>query len=520
MEGNKVVGATRRELLAKIPAVIEGIRACNDEWELGINMNASFGLLQSLGAGATMDKICEGVLAPVVRGFESDFEAETEPLVSHLNERLGLLTRVETLSREGLALALRRKTGTLFPLIELVMQIVALPEPFVKETQLFVGNVIDEPTVKSLGSRVGEVVMPTEFWLATTSEDRAITAARERRGVACVYKIRSLKGRRVYSINGDGSGAVVLFPPGSLFVVERVVTLPSGVVIIRLVDLALHPVPSWTATECNVAREAWWKGSLAAGQATIARAKALCGLEKVAPPPSVTADKPLTKRDYAEDLEKWERRCMQVLKEDRAIAKRMKERLRGPAGPSAASVGGGVTSSAKVPTAPAKPVEVPAVTIQAGTLLAANRECVKSIKLELKAAELLLMKGGGPWDIGEFVTKVVGISPVLVVVEWPGGVCGGLAAVPFQHKPGEFTGDPTGASFVFSLRPTVARYPLHEKASALLLGPFGFMFGLGCLAIAGTGEMHRREAVYAVPSCWAIGSVTPFKRFEVWRVAL
>jgi hypothetical protein len=160
------------------------------------------------------------------------------------------------------------------------------------------------------------------------------------------------------------------------------------------------------------------------------------------------------------------------------------------------------------------------VTVQAGTLLAANTQSVKSIKLELKAAELLLMKGAGPWDVGEFVSKVVGISPVLVVVEWAGGVCGGLAAVPFQHKISEFTADPTGASFVFSLRPTVARYPLQDKASALLLGRGGFFFGLGCLAIAGTGEMHRREDTYAVPSGWAIRNVTSFKRFEVWRVAL
>jgi hypothetical protein len=96
-----------------------------------------------------------------------------------------------------------------------------------------------------------------------------------------------------------------------------------------------------------------------------------------------------------------------------------------------------------------------------GTMLAQNAKAVESLQVKLQAAELVA-KGAGPWDFDEFKAKVVGKAPLLVIVEGGGGVCGGFAAVPFQDGEDEYVADPTGASFVFSLRPTVAQYPLMD----------------------------------------------------------
>jgi hypothetical protein len=62
---------------------------------------------------------------------------------------------------------------------------------------------------------------------------------------------------------------------------------------------------------------------------------------------------------------------------------------------------------------------------------------------------------------------VVG-NPPPVVVELAGGVCCGFAAVVFEGF--GFIADLTSTSFVFSLRPTAARYPLKDTVQALLLG--------------------------------------------------
>jgi hypothetical protein len=166
-----------------------------------------------------------------------------------------------------------------------------------------------------------------------------------------------------------------------------------------------------------------------------------------------------------------------------------------------------------------------------GTLLAENAKAVEALPIKLKTAELLLAKGAGPWDIGEFKAKVVGRAPLLVIVEFldstdhwgethAGDVCGGFAAVPFEDKMYKYVADPTGASFVFSLRPTAARYPLKDEASAVILGSGGggcFWFGY-CLEICSDGDMYRNEETYAVPSGWKTGSFVKFTRFEVWRV--
>jgi hypothetical protein len=157
--------------------------------------------------------------------------------------------------------------------------------------------------------------------------------------------------------------------------------------------------------------------------------------------------------------------------------------------------------------------------VAAGTLLAGSLDELRSISIEVKSAELLLAKGEGPWDFREFEEKVVGQAPLVVLVESELGICGGLAAVPFLDKEWEVVADPSGATRVFSIKPT-ARYPLEDKAKALYLGPGCFEF-YGCLGILDCGEMGRNESTYAVPSGWETGIPCPkFTRFEIWRALL
>jgi cell division protein FtsB len=169
------------------------------------------------------------------------------------------------------------------------------------------------------------------------------------------------------------------------------------------------------------------------------------------------------------------------------------------------------------------PVQPANAAISPGTLLTENAQAVESLPVKLQVAELLLSKGAGRWPFDEFKAKVIGKAPLLVIVEFAGGVCGGFAAVPFQDKMDENVADPTGASFVFSLRPTPARYQLQDKAKALYLSTAGdrrgyFMFGFHCLSIDSGGDMIWCEYTYAVPSGWKTSGRVKFTRFEVWRV--
>jgi hypothetical protein len=141
----------------------------------------------------------------------------------------------------------------------------------------------------------------------------------------------------------------------------------------------------------------------------------------------------------------------------------------------------------------------------------------------VEAAELLLAKGAGRWEIGTFRAKAICKAPVLI--ECAGGVSGGYAAVPFQGGDGDsaagcWTADPTGTSFVLSLRPTAGRYPLNGNEKALYLSHLSVHFGDGCLNVFVGGDMSRRERTYAVSSGWDTVDFLKFTRFEVWRVAL
>ena len=124
--------------------------------------------------------------------------------------------------------------------------------------------------------------------------------------------------------------------------------------------------------------------------------------------------------------------------------------------------------------------------------------------------ELLLARGEGSWDFGEFRSNVFGRSPLIVIVESAlRGVSGGFAALPFQGE--GFIADPTGASSVFSLWPAMRHqlYPGIAKALHVIEPSVGI--GIFCLGI---------ENTYAVPSGWETPDFVKVRRFEIWRVAL
>ena len=151
-------------------------------------------------------------------------------------------------------------------------------------------------------------------------------------------------------------------------------------------------------------------------------------------------------------------------------------------------------------------------------------------------AELLISRGEGRWDMADFNAKVMNIAPVLVIVESPLGICGGLATVPFRDG---FVADPTGGSFLFELGPPV-RYPLKKTDKAICAWRDCFMFGDWSLVIRANGCMDRTSGImtvqadesswddrtersaqtYAVPESWRTDGRVEFTRFEVWRVAL
>jgi hypothetical protein len=180
----------------------------------------------------------------------------------------------------------------------------------------------------------------------------------------------------------------------------------------------------------------------------------------------------------------------------------------------------------------------PMVVIPPGTLLAENAHGMQALRIELKAAELIIAKGRGRWDFSEFEAKVVGRAPVLVLIEYADGVCGGVAAVPFQSSSVEYSTDPAGASFVFSLQPP-ARYPLKVRENALDWGSHGrgvnYLSFCRCLRIYDDGRMERWGSTpirskhtagvkwcdtYAVPFDWATSGRELFTRFEIWSIAL
>jgi hypothetical protein len=77
---------------------------------------------------------------------------------------------------------------------------------------------------------------------------------------------------------------------------------------------------------------------------------------------------------------------------------------------------------------------------------------VEALGPEINFTDLLLARGAGSLEDDALIVKVVGRTPILVLVESTGNVSGGPAALPFRNR-GLRIAEPTGISFVFSLPP-------------------------------------------------------------------
>jgi hypothetical protein len=104
-----------------------------------------------------------------------------------------------------------------------------------------------------------------------------------------------------------------------------------------------------------------------------------------------------------------------------------------------------------------------------GSLMLSSSEKLGGFGIDLTNAKLLMDVKAGPFDMEEFVTKVVEaeVNLTLPLLEWkPDFVVGGFAAVPWPKDESElgetgfFAGDPAKKSFIFSLKPNARRFNL------------------------------------------------------------
>jgi hypothetical protein len=171
-----------------------------------------------------------------------------------------------------------------------------------------------------------------------------------------------------------------------------------------------------------------------------------------------------------------------------------------------------------------------------GGLLSQSAKRLESFGIDLSHATLLLEKASGRFVMDDFDAKVVspGISPTLVLVEWDGGVCGGVAGVswPPEYDGGgdDLKADPDKTSFIFSLTAKAdRRYELVDPRFAL--GRWrsdyrGFSFGAHLwpdLSVYDDGTCQSCGwKVYAGPRAddefpGDVGD-EPFLRFEIWAL--
>jgi hypothetical protein len=166
-----------------------------------------------------------------------------------------------------------------------------------------------------------------------------------------------------------------------------------------------------------------------------------------------------------------------------------------------------------------------------GSLMLTSSEKLEGFGIDLTNAKLLMEMKAGPFDMGEFVTKVVEpeVNPTVLLLEWqPGFVVGGFAGVPWPKDESDgyefrYAADPEKKSFIFSFEPKARRFDLLIADGALLRRTGeswrSFIFGSD-LWVYDDGDCDGDSHAYAgerdddsFP-----GSLVPFSRFELWAL--
>jgi hypothetical protein len=134
--------------------------------------------------------------------------------------------------------------------------------------------------------------------------------------------------------------------------------------------------------------------------------------------------------------------------------------------------------------------------------------------------ELLLVHGSERFNMAEFRSQVVAVSPTVVLVELANGVvCGGYSRRDWPDVTGaEYVVD--SSSFLFALKPRVARFAARDGGKKTLgTRKEGFKFGCGDFIVFDDGEFTSCVSSYEG------GDGRPFAddrvkvaRWEVWRV--
>jgi hypothetical protein len=167
-----------------------------------------------------------------------------------------------------------------------------------------------------------------------------------------------------------------------------------------------------------------------------------------------------------------------------------------------------------------------------GSLMLTSSEKLEGFGIDLTNAKLL-MEVKGPFDMEEFVTKVVEpeVNPTVLLLEWqPGFVIGGFAGIPWPKVEGRlgwgeaFAADAERRSFIFSLEPNARRFDLLTPDRALLRaggpGHRVIYFGVDLAVVDGGtcwGQSNYDAGGRGIGS-FPDGAWVHFTRFELWAL--